>query len=177
MSYVKPNFLLVNKTAETLYFEYAKDMPIFDYHCHLSEKQILENKEFNDIYEIWLSGDHYKWSLMRNYGVDEEYITGKKSPYEKFVTYCKVLATAFGHPLYHWSQLEIEKYFGCDLEINEKNADEIWNRCNAYIKKHHIAPQSLIIQSGVRGLFTTNDTFDDLEVFNKLKGRLSPLPG
>ena len=100
MSYIKDNFLLTNKTAEKLYFDYAKDMPIFDYHCHLPEKQILENAEFKDVFEIWLKGDHYKWRLMRNYGIDEEYITGNKSNKEKFLTYCKVLGTAFGNPLY-----------------------------------------------------------------------------
>ena len=121
MSYIKDNFLLKNKTAELLYKNYAKDMPIFDYHCHLPEKQILENKSFNDIFEIWLAGDHYKWRLMRNYGVNEEYITGNKSNKEKFITYCTVLGTAFGNPLYHWSQVELKEYFGCELEINAYN--------------------------------------------------------
>ena len=91
MSYLKDNFLLSNKTAERLYFNYAQDMPIFDYHCHLSEKQILENKPFADLFEIWLSGDHYKWRLMRNFGVNEAYITGEKSNKEKFIAYCNLL--------------------------------------------------------------------------------------
>ena len=109
MSYLKDNFLLTNKTAEKLYFGYAKDMPIFDYHCHLPEQQILANKPFADLFEIWLSGDHYKWRLMRNYGVDEELITGKSTTNkEKFLAYCKVLGTAFGNPLYHWSQVELK---------------------------------------------------------------------
>ncbi len=93
--------MLKNKTAERLYNEYAKNMPIFDYHCHLPEKQILENAQFNDVYEIWLKGDHYKWRLMRNYGIDEEYITGNKSNKEKFVAYCTVLGTVSGNPLYY----------------------------------------------------------------------------
>ena len=96
MSYLKENFLLTNKTAEKLYSDYAENMPIFDYHCHLPEKVILENKPFNDIFEIWLSGDHYKWRLMRNYGVNEDYITGNKSNKEKFKAYCATLGTAFG---------------------------------------------------------------------------------
>ena len=98
MSYIKNNFLLTTKTAEKLYFSYAKDMPIFDYHCHLPEKQILENKPFHDAFEIWLAGDHYKWRLMRNYGVSEEFITGNTTNKEKFLTYCRVLGTAFGNP-------------------------------------------------------------------------------
>lgn len=173
MSYIKENFLLENEYAVKLYNDFAKDMPIFDYHCHLSEYQILEDKEFKDIYEIWLSGDHYKWRLMRNYGVDEEYITGNKTNKEKFLVYCKVLGTAFGNPLYHWSQMELEMYFNCHHEINEKNAELIWEECNQYIKEHHMSPSSLIEGSNVKHLFTTNEIFDDLEVFNKLKEKYS----
>ena len=165
MSYIKDNFLLTNKTAEKLYFLYAKDMPIFDYHCHLPEKQILENKSFEDVFQIWLAGDHYKWRLMRNYGVDEEYITGAKSNKEKFLTYCRVLGTAFGNPLYHWSQVELKEFFNCEIEINEENAELIWDWCNEYIKLNQITPQKLIEQSNVTHLFTTNEIFDDLSTF------------
>ncbi len=165
MSYIKDNFLLTNKTAEKLYFTYAKDMPIFDYHCHLSEKQILENKQFNDIFEVWLAGDHYKWRLMRNFGVNEEYITGNKSNKEKFLAYCRTVATAFGNPLYHWSQVELREFFNCDLEINEENAELIWNWCNEYIALNKITPQYLIEKSNVTHLFTTNEIFDDLSTF------------
>ena len=168
MSYIKQDFLLKNETAKELYFSYAKNMPIFDYHCHLPERQILENKPFSDLFEIWLAGDHYKWRLMRNYGVDEEYITGSRSNREKFEAYCRVLGTAFGNPLYHWSQVELEEYFGCTLEINEENADAIWETCNAYIREHRITPQSLIEQSNVKVLFTTNEVFDDLSVFEEI---------
>ena len=165
MSYIKENFLLTNKTAERLYFTYANDMPIFDYHCHLPEKQILENKPFDDVYQIWLAGDHYKWRLMRNYGVNEEYITGNKSNKEKFLTYCKTLATAFGNPLYHWSQVELKEFFNCELEINAENAELIWEWCNEYIRLNNITPQSLIEKSNVTHLFTTNEIFDDLSTF------------
>lgn len=168
MSYIKDNFLLETKTAEKLYNTYAKNEPIFDYHCHLSERQILENKPFNDIYEIWLAGDHYKWRLMRNFGISEEYITGAKSNKEKFITYCRVLGTAFGNPLYHWSQLELKEFFGCEKEINADNAEEIWNLCNDYIKKNSITPQSLIEKSKVTHIFTTNEVFDDLSVFSEI---------
>lgn len=171
MSYIKSDFLLRSKTAVQLYEKYAQNEPIFDYHCHLSEYQILENKPFNNIFEIWLSGDHYKWRLMRNYGVDEEYITGSKSEKEKFLMYCKTLARAFGNPLYHWSQVELKVFFNCELEINEANALKIWDECNDYIKKHSVTPQKLIEQSNVKYLFTTNEIFDDLEVFNKIKSK------
>ncbi len=169
MSYIKDNFLLTNKTAEKLYFDYAKDMPIFDYHCHLPEKQILENKPFNDVFEIWLAGDHYKWRLMRNYGVDESYITGNQtSNKEKFLAYCKTLSTAFGNPLYHWSQVELKEFFNCELEINEENAEQIWDWCNEYIRLNNITPQSLIEKSFVTHLFTTNEVFDDLSTFEEI---------
>ena len=165
MSYIKENFLLTNKTAERLYFSYAKDMPIFDYHCHLPEKQILENKPFEDVFQIWLAGDHYKWRLMRNYGVNEDYITGDKNNKEKFLAYCKTLGTAFGNPLYHWSQVELKEFFNCELEINEENAELIWDWCNEYIRLNKITPQKLIEQSNVTHLFTTNEIFDDLSTF------------
>jgi len=169
MSYVKENFLLTNKTAEKLYFQYAKDMPIFDYHCHLPEKHILENKPFQDVFEIWLAGDHYKWRLMRNFGVNEEYITGEKSNKEKFIAYCKTLGTAFGNPLYHWSQVELKEFFNCELEINEENAELIWDWCNDFIRMNEITPQKLIEQSNVTHIFTTNEVFDDLSTFEKIK--------
>lgn len=165
MTYVKDNFLLTNKTAERLYKAYAKDMPIFDYHCHLPEKQILENKPFSDVFEIWLAGDHYKWRLMRNYGVNEDYITGNKSNREKFEAYCRVLGTAFGNPLYHWSQVELKEFFNCEIEINEANAPLIWDWCNEYIRLNGLTPQKLIEQSNVTHLFTTNEIFDDLSTF------------
>lgn len=168
MSYLKDNFLLTNKTAERLYVNYAKDMPIFDYHCHLPEKQILENKTFHDVFEIWLAGDHYKWRLMRNFGVNEEYITGEKSNKDKFLTYCKVLGTAFGNPLYHWSQLELKEFFNCEIEINEENAELIWDWCNEYIALNKLTPQKLIEQANVTHIFTTNEIFDELSTFEEI---------
>ncbi len=168
MSYIKDEFLLKTKTAQKLYFGYAKDMPIFDYHCHLPEKQILENKPFADVFEIWLSGDHYKWRLMRNYGVDERLITGDATNKEKFLAYCKTLGTAFGNPLYHWSQVELKDFFNCELEINEENAELIWDWCNEYIQLNNITPQTLIEKSNVKYLFTTNEAFDDLSTFAEI---------
>ena len=168
MSFIKDNFLLTNKTAVKLYNDYAKNMPIFDYHCHLSEKQILENRPFFDLYEIWLAGDHYKWRLMRNYGISERLITGDASNKEKFVAYCKTVSTAFGNPLYHWSQVELKEFFNCEIEINEENAELIWEWCNEYIRLNQITPQALIEKSKVSHLFTTNEMFDDLTVFEEI---------
>ncbi len=168
MSYIRTNFLLTGATAERLYEKYAKDMPIFDYHCHLPERQIIENAEIKDIYEVWLAGDHYKWRLMRNYGIDEEFITGSRSNKEKFSAYCTALGTAFGNPLYHWSQLELKEFFDCDIEINENNAEAIWNECNEYIRANRLTPQKLIERSNVKCIFTTNEVFDDLKTFEKI---------
>lgn len=169
MSYVTKDFLLKNEASRVLYHEYASKMPIFDYHCHLSEKQILENKPFSNIFEIWLAGDHYKWRLMRNFGIDERFITGDATDKEKFVTYCTVLGTAFGNPLYHWSQVELEEYFGCTLEINAENALKIWEQCNEYILKNNVTPGTLIEGSNVTHVFTTNEVFDDLTTFEKIR--------
>ena len=142
MSYMNDNFLLTNETARKLYFDYAKDMPIFDYHCHLPERELLENAPCSDLAALWLGGDHYKWRLMRNYGVEEEIVTGEKAPAERFHAFCKALGTAFGNPLYHWSQAELSFFFGCDLEINEKNADAILEHCNTYMRENGIADVS-----------------------------------
>ena len=168
MSYYNENFLLKNEYARVLYHEYAKEMPIFDYHCHLPERQILENERFTDIVDIWLAGDHYKWRLMRNFGIDERLITGDASKKEKFIAYCKTLGTAFGNPLYHWSQVELHEFFECDIEINEKNAEEIYRVCNEYLASHVVTPSSLIEQSNVAYLFTTNEIFDDLTTFEEI---------
>ena len=168
MSYLRENFLLTNKTAEKLYFDYAKDMPIFDYHCHLSEREILANEPCTDLCDLWLGGDHYKWRLMRNFGIDEEYITGKASKEERFAAFCKTVATAYGNPMYHWSQVELKEFFGCELEINEKNASAILEHCNKYIKENSITPQKLIESSNVAALCTTNEVFDDLTVFDEI---------
>lgn len=179
MSYIKDNFLLETDVAERLYHTYAEEMPIFDYHCHLSEKQILANEPFRDLYEIWLAGDHYKWRLMRHYGIDERLITGDGSHKEKFIAYCTALGTAFGNPLYHWSQLELKTFFGCETEINAENAQSIWDECNRYIVEREITPKKLIEMCNVTDLFTTNEVFDDLSVFGQIaqKGdsfRVSP---
>jgi len=168
MSYIDNKFLLNNKTGQQLYDQYAKKMPIFDYHCHLSEKEILEDKPFDNIYQIWLSGDHYKWRMMRNFGIDENLITGSADPKDKFIAYCEALGSAYLNPLTHWSQLELQAYFDCDIEINKENALKIYEHCNKYLMKHKVTPTSLIKNSNVKYIFTTNEAFDDLIIFNKI---------
>ena len=114
--FMGPDFLLNNETQKELFVLYAKDKPIFDWHCHLSAKEIFENKAPEDLCELWLSGDHYKWRAMRSAGIEEKYITGAAEPFEKFEAYSKVLSLAVGNPLYHWSHLELQRYFGISDE-------------------------------------------------------------
>ena len=168
-NFMDDDFLLSTETAKTL-FEKVKGLPIFDFHCHLSPKEIYENKAPTDIAELWLGGDHYKWRLMRNFGIDEAYITGGKSGYEKFCAYCKALSFAIGNPLYHWSHLELRRYFGIDEIISEKTADSIWNRANQAIRKGGFAPRELIAKSNVTALCTTDDPADSLEYHVLLAG-------
>lgn len=172
--FIGEDFLLSNETAKELYHGHAKDMPIFDYHCHLSEKAIQEDKPFNDFFELWLGGDHYKWRLMRNFGIDEEYITGGAPHKEKFMCYVRALETAYGNPLYHWSHMELRNYFGIDDVICSANAEKIWDKANDYIKTHSLSPSSLIAGSNVKIVCTTNEIFDDLTVFDDIKKKNYP---
>ena len=141
--FMDENFLLTNDAAIRLYHEYAKDMPIYDYHCHLSPKEIWENKKYDNITQIWLYGDHYKWRAMRSNGIDEEYITGNASDYDKFVAWAKTVPYAIGNPLYHWSHLELRRYFGVYELINEENAKIIWDKVNAQLSDDKFTPGDL----------------------------------
>lgn len=157
------NFLLDTDTAKKLFFDYCADMPICDYHCHLSPKEIYENKNPQDISQLWLGGDHYKWRAMRSCGVDEDYCTGNKSGIEKFEKFAYTLQYAIGNPLYHWAHLELQRYFGIDTPLSAKTADDIYNRANDKIKNGDFTPQSLITKSNVKIVCTTDDPADSLE--------------
>ena len=165
--YVTDNYMLSCKTAEKLYAS-TKEMPIVDYHCHLSPKEIFEDKPFSNIGEIWLSGDHYKWRLMRTAGIDEEFITGSASYKDKFIKYCSALEFAAGNPLYHWSHMELSQFFGIDLDITTANAEKIWDKANDYIKKTQMSPRKLIEKSNVEVICTTDDITDDLSWHKKI---------
>lgn len=160
-------YLLENKTSLSLY-ESVKNLPIIDYHCHLSPQEIYEDKQFDNIGVIWLGGDHYKWRLMRTVGIDEKYITGDSSWYEKFVAYAKAIEFAAGNPLYHWSHMELSQFFGIDKPLTSETADEIWNEANEYIKKTGMSPRKLIKQSNVEVICTTDDLVDTLEWHEKI---------
>lgn len=168
-AFMDADFLLDTETARTLFREGAQDTPIFDWHCHLSPKEIYENKEPEDIAALWLGGDHYKWRAMRSFGIAEEYITGGASGYEKFKAYASMMPACIGNPLYHWSHLELQRYFGIAETLSEKTADDIWKRANERIRAGGFTPRNLIKKSKVAALCTTDDPADSLEYHQLLK--------
>jgi len=168
-NFMDENFLLSNDTAINLFNDYAKDMPIIDYHCHLNPKEIFENKQFKNITEAWLYGDHYKWRAMRSNGIDEKYITGNASDYEKFMAWAKTMPMAIGNPLYHWTHLELQRFFGVYEVLNEKNAPAIWEKVNKQLNVEGFRARDLIVKSNVKALCTTDDPIDSLEYHIKLK--------
>ncbi|MCR5019779.1 glucuronate isomerase [Ruminococcus sp.] len=164
-SFMDKDFVLKNPTAITLYENYAKDMPIFDFHCHLSVEEIYNDKKFSSITECWLGGDHYKWRLMREMGVDESYITGDKSDLDKFMKYAEVMPYAIGNPIFHWTHMELRRYFDIEDILSPKTAKDIFDKCNE--KLTTLTARKMISMCGVKKLFTTDDPIDDLH-FHKL---------
>ncbi|MGK0577144.1 glucuronate isomerase [Macrococcus capreoli] len=171
MSFIHKDFMLQNETAKHLYHDYAKDMPIYDYHCHLDPKLIRDNHHFDNITELWLGGDHYKWRAMRAQGIDEQFITGNAAPLEKFIKWAETLENAIGNPLYHWSHLELKMYFGIDALLTTDNAEAIYNQANEYLKTNHVTTQSLIEQSNVKLICTTDGPLDTLEEHDAIKAQ------
>lgn len=167
--FMDKDFLLDTDTAKKLFHDYAENMPICDYHCHLSPKEIYENEQPSDISQLWLSGDHYKWRAMRSCGVDEKYCTGDASPKEKFVKFGETIQYCIGNPLYHWAHIELQRYFGIDTPLNKKTAAEIYDRANEVIKNGDFRPQTLITKSNVKYVCTTDDPIDDLKYHKLLK--------
>lgn len=160
--FMDEDFLLETPTARTLYHEYAAPQPILDYHCHLPPAEIAGNKQFRNITEIWLGGDHYKWRFMRSAGVPEEFITGHQPDQEKFRRFCAVLPLAVGNPLYHWCHLELRRFFGLDTLVSAETADVLWEACNAKLKQPEFFARGLMLGANVRGVCTTDDPIDDL---------------
>ncbi|WP_308636227.1 glucuronate isomerase [Paenibacillus silvisoli] len=164
-SFMDDDFLLHNETAKRLYHEYAKAMPIIDYHCHLSQQEIYENKSYANLTEVWLYGDHYKWRAMRANGIEEKYITGGEgvSDYDRFLAFARTVPMTVGNPLYHWSHLELRRLFGIEELINEKNAPVIWEKANAKLQGGGFAVRDFIRDAGVEIVCTTDDPADSLE--------------
>lgn len=162
------NFMLTNETARKLYFSYAADTPVLDYHCHINPQEIYEDRRFENITQVWLGGDHYKWRFMRSCGVNERYITGDASDEEKFCKWAECLGRAIGNPLFHWSHLELQKYFGYHGVLNKNTAKEVWELCNQKLADPSLSVRSLIRQSHVTLICTTDDPVDSLEWHKKL---------
>ncbi len=160
--------LLHSETARALYGS-VKDLPIYDYHCHLSPEEIARDEVFGNIGDMWLSHDHYKWRLMRAAGIPEELITGGAGDYEKFAAYAKAIELAAGNPLYHWTQMELSRYFGIEKTLSPRTAREIWEEANDIIKKEKLSPRKMTERSRVKYIATTDDPADTLE-YHKMLG-------
>ena len=167
-AFMDKDFLLTTETAKKLYHEYAEVMPIVDYHCHINPQEIYEDRKFENITQVWLGADHYKWRQMRSNGVDEKYITGDASDREKFQKWAETLEMAIGNPLYHWSHLELQRYFGYDGVLNGETAELVWQVCNEKLAQDDMSARNLIRRSNVTLLCTTDDPIDSLEWHKKL---------
>lgn len=166
-AFLDDDFLLTTPTARRLY-QVARSMPILDYHCHLDPKEIAQDRRFENITQVWLGGDHYKWRLMRANGVDEAYITGDAPDREKFQKWAETLERAIGNPLYHWSHLELRRYFGYEGVLNGDTAQEVWELCNQKLQEPGMSARNLIANSGVTLVCTTDDPADSLEWHQQL---------
>ena len=165
---INNQFMLKSSTAERLYFDYAKKCPIIDYHCHLDAKDIADDISFENITRLWLAGDHYKWRLMRSAGIDEEFITGDADDYEKFLAWASVIERAIGNPMYHWSSLELYRYFDIKEPLGLNNADQIWQTVNEKLQSGLFSARQMIDRSNVELLCTTDDPIDDLSAHKRI---------
>ncbi len=167
--FLDADFLLQSDEAKTLYHDYAENMPVLDYHCHISPKEIAEDRHFDTITQVWLGGDHYKWRMMRSFGIDEKYMTGDASDKDKFLMFAKCLEKSPGHPIYHWAHLELRKYFGYDGILNSRTAEEVYDLCNKVLQDPEMSVRKLIKMSNVTLICTTDDPVDTLEWHQKIK--------
>ena len=161
--FMDKDFLLSTDTARTLFHEIAEKMPVLDYHCHINPQEIAEDRKFENITQVWLGGDHYKWRQMRSNGVEEYYITGNAPDREKFQKWAETLEKAIGNPLYHWSHLELQRFFGYYGVLNGDTAQEVWDLCNEKLQEDSMSVRNLIRQSAVTLICTTDDPADDLK--------------
>ena len=169
MGIINDDFMLYNEKGRELYSNYAKKMPIIDYHCHLIPEMIADDYKFKDAYDLFLSGDHYKWRQMRSFGINEELITGSADNYEKWLSFATVMPYLIGNPLYHWTALELKRYFDIDEPLNEQTAKEIWDICNDSLKCDEYSAKALIQKSNVEIICTTDDPADNLINHKKIK--------
>jgi glucuronate isomerase len=163
MKFIHEDFLLQTRTAKRLYHTFAEEEPIFDYHCHLPPRDIAENRQFNNLVEIWLEGDHYKWRAMRANGVAEKFCTGDADPFAKFQAWAATVPHTLRNPLYHWTHLELKRYFGIDELLDEESAARIWKKANAQLATPDLSTQGILKKFNVTHLCTTDDPTDDLK--------------
>ncbi|MEA3189295.1 MAG: glucuronate isomerase, partial [Chthoniobacter sp.] len=165
-TFITEDFLLHSDVARELYHDHAEPQPIYDYHCHLPPQQIADNTRFENLYQVWLAGDHYKWRAMRSDGVSEKYCTGNATPWEKFLAYARTVPQTLRNPLYHWTHLELKRYFGIDELLDENTAESIWNRANEQLATMTV--HDLLTKNKVAVVCTTDDPIDQLAAHKKI---------
>ena len=168
MSFIHPDFLLQTRAARRLYHDYAEAEPILDYHNHLSPRDIARDRQFANLTEIWLQGDHYKWRALRADGVDEKFITGDAPPYEKFLAWAKTVPHTLRNPLYHWTHLELKRYFDVDELLDENSAPRIWEIANARLNSPEMSARGILKRFDVRALCTTDDPAESLDFHREI---------
>src|SRR5512143_2592532 len=171
--FISDDFLLTTDRARKLYHQYASDEPIIDYHCHISPKDIAENRRFNDLFEIWLEGDHYKWRAMRANGVPERLCTGNASHFDKFMAWARTVPDTLRNPLYHWTHLELKRYFGIEETLDESTAAAIWEHANAALQHPELHTLGIMRKFRVHVVCTTDDPTDTLEYHQALAASFS----
>jgi glucuronate isomerase len=167
--FMDENFLLQTKAAQTLYHDHAKVVPIIDFHNHLNPQEIYEDRQFSDISALWLGHDHYKWRALRAFGVPEEHITGGADAFTKFSAYAGMMPYAIGNPLFHWTHLELQRYFDIDVVLNEKNARAVYDKCNELLQRPDYSVRNLLLKMNIEALCTTDDPLSDLQYHKALK--------
>lgn len=167
--FMNEDFLLDSPVASKLFHEYAENVPVIDYHCHINPAEIAGDRHFNNITEVWLGGDHYKWRFMRSCGIEEKYITGDASDEEKFMKWAECLGKAIGNPLYHWSHLELQRYFNFTKPLSKKTAKEAWEHCNKVLNQPDMSARNIIKKSNVTLVCTTDDPVDSLEYHDSIR--------
>src|SRR5436189_1947643 len=168
MSFIHDDFLLTTDTARRLYHQFAENEPILDYHCHLPPADVAANRQFANLFEIWLEGDHYKWRAMRANGVDERFCTGDADPYDKFLAWARTVPYTLRNPLYHWTHLELKRYFGIDELLDESTARSIWDRANDALAGG-LTAHGILKKFQVDALCTTDDPADDLSCHRAIR--------
>lgn len=169
MQFLKEDFLLQSDTAKQLYHDYAAKQSIIDFHNHLSAKELYENKNYSNLTQVWLSGDHYKWRAMRACGIEETYITGTADDFQKFQAWCKTVPDAIGNPLYHWTHLELKRYFQMEEPLTSETCESVWKQTKEWLQTPEYTPRNLLRMQNVKVLCTTDDPMDSLEYHRKLK--------